>query len=158
MLKFSVQFRRLLILNRLTLIGFLTVNCSNSRKREEYGDDDSNEISVYGFSSSTLMTLSDSVFLTLPRTANKEKRHMLQKSMHQMLQPLSEFEEKGFSVEDRSTKLSRCLSALVLCCCKIPEGKNMSTVLYGLPFSVRVCSVRFLIMISNIFGTVSLET
>lgn len=83
LLFFSNQFRRWLIQSGLTLIGFCPLCFSCSEIEEENGEHGSDELSVYEFSFSTLVPLSDSVRLTSKRTAREEKMIILLEYMTQ---------------------------------------------------------------------------
>lgn len=119
----------------VTLIGVLPVNCSSNRKREEYENDESDKLSGYGFLSSTLMPLPDSVCLTPISTARKKKLNMFQKSMRRSLHLLTKCKLQRFSVEDHSAKQWRCFSASGSSCCDISKTKDMSTVLHWVAVS-----------------------
>lgn len=70
-MKFSIQFRKWLILNGLTLLGLLPVRCSSDVNREENEDNDSEDLSLHGFACSNLMPLLDSVYLTSKSSVQK---------------------------------------------------------------------------------------
>lgn len=68
------QFRRMLILNVLTVIEFICVNCSSKEIIKEHGEHGSVQLSEFGSSLSTRVPLSNSARLTSSCKAHEKKK------------------------------------------------------------------------------------
>lgn len=101
-LKLSIWFRRRLIWNGLTPIGFLLCSVAAMKREKNVERIYSEELSVNGFLSSMLIRLLDSVRRTSTCTACKERIIVLHEAMRQLLGSFLECGEQGFSLGKRS--------------------------------------------------------
>lgn len=131
LLSFPTQLSRRLIQNRLTLIGFLFINCSRCEIKEEYGERGSDKLFAFGLSCSELVLLLDSVWLMSRCMARKKWSIMLQKSRIPLTRSsLSKRKEERFNELNNSAKPRKCFPSSVTYCCYILNEKGICTVLH----------------------------
>jgi len=119
-------FRRWLIDNGHTLVGFLPVEFQG----EDGGfDEDDDEVDRDG--TGNVVELDDFISHTSEQSGRILKLEMLHKSMERLMQPLLRLVQSGFEVQDNSRHVWNCFPLLSSYCCDIPEAKDMSCVKHG---------------------------
>jgi len=126
LLNATPSFRRWLIDNGHTLVGFLPVEFLPD---DTYGDGDDEYCDADGDVS--VVQLDDFITHTSNKTGRLLKLEMLHKSMKKILEPLRALLDRGFSVKDKSGHVWNCFPKMVSYCCDIPEAKDMSGVKHG---------------------------
>lgn len=98
LLNVLIRFRRCLIWNEWTAIYRIPFKRSGSGKNEDCGEDDIDRISVFVFSSFTLMPLSESGPLGSTCSPGEERMAVMHAAISGLLGSLSECLQQRFSV------------------------------------------------------------
>lgn len=111
--------------NEYTMVGFLPVCCSEDDVEEEEGGE-GDDMSFNGIRSSTTVQMKGGVHVTADLKRREKWTGFLHEALKVVVRPLQECKLKAFVVKPGEVKKWRCVPQLVLYCCDIPNGMNMS--------------------------------
>jgi len=126
LLNASPSFRRWLIDNGHTLLGFLPAEFHNDDIQVEDLEEESRKVGA-----SNVIELNDYIRHTTEQSGRVLKLEMLHKCMGRILQPLLQSHLTGFRVENSTGSTWTCFPLFTSYCCDIPEAKDMSCVKHG---------------------------